>query len=778
MTNENFIKIGYMDHHYDGFMKTLTAEVLKQVLTSDRVRQTMARIEAETDQEKKGKLKEQLPVVLFACQMTEGGVRPKKENGLGVKSGFCLHDWDHMPESPREFYLKNIAGREQELSIVLAHITPRGEGLRLVTTLQDGEQIPQCQARLAAQFGMELFADPKIKDITRLSFLPSMDYVLYLDEVGLFEHTSSLQNEIACLQSEGTLQQHENVRQQSQGTLPQNENVHQQAEAQNGIVPQQNVAETFSYNGIRYSAIIEALEKRLATQGVAKVGERNNVLFLLVRELRHICEYNFQTVYMLTAPYFEGLPDAEIRRTIGSAIATNGRTITPLMRGVLSELKNESIDQQDDAEVMQMPKLPKLSAVEEMILSHYPKHLRSQVFMAMLPIWGLYGTHIRFDFLDGRENSLSFMTAVVGKSGSGKAFAAHLFEQMTQRIRVQDALERQKADEYVAICNKVSDDSEKPDDPRPRVRIYGDDITTSQFLEYLDNLKGEHGIQFTEEVARLQKAKRTIYGDNDDLYCKAFDNAIGGKESKSKMTRNIRIPIFLNTLFCGTPGAMHKFYNNPEGGLNNRIIYTFMPKVRMKGFPHYEKFTEQERAQFDEVCDRLSEAGKGGSQTRLPWLEKNILQLKNRWDKEDDENPDDVWYDLGKRSLVVSMRVGVLEWYLRGCPSDEKQIREICRVVKWMAEAMRQGVYAFCGKDYEEINEVDNALQQSQTRMTKNKKLFSLLADEFTTQDLIALRLQNGANANVAMVLSRWVADGLIRKVGDGRYQKVVQAVA
>lgn len=92
---------------------------------------------------------------------------------------------------------------------------------------------------------------------------------------------------------------------------------------------------------------------------------------------------------------------------------------------------------------------------------------------------------MRFDFADGRENSLSFMTAVVGKSGSGKAFAAHLFEQMIKRFRIEDAVERKKANDYLAMCNKISDASEKPDDPRPRVRIYGDDITTSQLLDYL-----------------------------------------------------------------------------------------------------------------------------------------------------------------------------------------------------------------------------------------------------------------------------------------------------
>lgn len=223
---------------------------------------------------------------------------------------------------------------------------------------------------------------------------------------------------------------------------------------------------------------------------------------------------------------------------------------------------------------------------------------------------------------------------------------------------------------------------------------------------------------------------------------------------------------------------MHKFYNNPEGGLNNRVLFAFMPSVRMKGFPHYESLTEIEQAQLDEKCDALSAAGKDGKKVQLPWLEKTIMMLKNKWDKEDDENPDEVWYDLGKRALVVAMRTGVLQWFLRGCPTDEKQIREIAKVVKWTAEAHRLGVYTFCGKDYEDINDIDNSLMQKQSRMTKNKKLFSILPDHFSVQELIALRAQNGDSTNVKMVISRWVAEGLIRKVSEGCYEKVMQLVA
>lgn len=768
---KNMVRIGYMDSCADRTMKLLTASAFKELLKSDKVRQTMNLIEAEPDAEKKSKLKQRLPVVLFACQMTENGERPTAQNNLVKASGFCLHDWDHMPTKPAQFYMENIAGREDELGLVLAHITPRGEGLRLVTVMKTGEDIATHQRQLAEKFGMEKYADEKIKDLTRLSFLPSADYIIYQNEEGLFEH--EIEDIPSPSEAFPTLSAAETI------TPPGTTEMGAKEGAKPDIVltapDTKSVAEIMEYEGLKYSSIIKLLENRVASAGKISEGQRNDVLYGMASELRHICGYNFEMLYSFLAPYFKTLPDNEIRKTITSALNRSGRQITPFLIGIINELKqfNSSVEEND----VLLPKLPKLSAVEEMILAHYPQHLRAQVFMATLPIWGVYGTHIRFEYLDGKTNSLSFMTAVVGKSSSGKAFAKDLFEKMTKRFQMEDDLEREKANKYVEEYNESGESGKKPKDPHSKIRMFSDDITTSQLLENLDNLKGEHGIQFTEEVASLNKSKHSIYGNNDDLYCKAFDNSVGGKESKSKLTRNIRIPIYLNTLFCGTPNSMHKFYNNPEGGLNNRVLFAFMPNVRLRAFPKYTKFSETDQALFDEVTERLWHSGEDGQMLEYPWLEKVIMSIKNKWDKEDQENPDEVWYDLGKRAMVVAMRVGVLQWYLRGCPSadDRKEIMAIGRVVRWTADAMRKGIYDFCGSEYEKLNNADNAIQSKGKYNSKNKKLYSVLANEFTANDVIAQRIQNGDSAtNVGTIICRWKQEGLIEKVGENRFRKVV----
>ncbi len=769
-TIKNFVQIGYMTTCKDKTMKLLTADALKELTNSEQVRQTMNLIKAEPDAEKKSELKRKLPVVLYACQMTESGVRPTAQNNLIKASGFCIHDWDHMTVSPAQFYMEKIAGREDELDIALAHITPRGEGLRLVTVMKSGEDIVTHQLQLAKMFGMEQFADPKIRDLGRLSFLPSADYILYINEKRLFERS------LEQVPSPSEAFPAKNAQKVITPPGTSAEGAEEGAEPHIVCTPPDavNMADVMEYQGLKYSRIIDLLENRVACDGKISIGQRNDVLYAMTRELRHICGYNFETLYSLLKPYFKSLPDNEIRKTMTSALNSSGRTMTPLLIGILNELKqiNSAVETMD----VPLPKVPKLSAVEEMIMSHYPAHLRSQVFMAMLPIWGVYGTHIRFDYLDGKTCSLSFMTAVIGKSGSGKAFAADLFDKMTKRFKAEDEIERAKANEYVERYNESGEGGQKPKDPHSKIRIFGDDITTSQLLENLDNLKGEHGIQFTEEIARLNKAKRSVYGDNDDLYCKSFDNSVGGKESKSKLTRNIRIPIYLNTLFCGTPAAMHRFYNNPEGGLNNRVLYAFMPTVRLRSFPKYTRFSEADQALFDEVTERLWHSGEDGKMQKLPWLEKFIMAIKNKWDKEDQENPDEVWYDLGKRSLAVAMRVGVLQWYLRGCPTadNKKEIAAIGKVVRWTADAMRKSIYDFCGSEYEKLNNADNIIQTRGGYNSKNKKLYSVLPNEFSGNDVIAQRIQNGDSAScVGTIICRWTSEGLIEKVGDNRYRKI-----
>lgn len=74
----------------------------------------------------KSERKKQLPI--FTPHATFPGGR--RLNSDAVPSGLSMYDVDHIP-APREFFREHVAARVRELGIVLAHVTPSTEGLRL-----------------------------------------------------------------------------------------------------------------------------------------------------------------------------------------------------------------------------------------------------------------------------------------------------------------------------------------------------------------------------------------------------------------------------------------------------------------------------------------------------------------------------------------------------------------------------------------------------------------------------------------------------------------------
>ena len=119
-------------------VRVCTPELLEQALDSPIVAHTCAEIEdalekcrrGELNKEDfetlKGELKKRLPIATFHATFTNG----RRKNEEAIPSGLCIYDLDHIP-NPREKWAE-IEARKDELRILLAHITPSTEGLRLV----------------------------------------------------------------------------------------------------------------------------------------------------------------------------------------------------------------------------------------------------------------------------------------------------------------------------------------------------------------------------------------------------------------------------------------------------------------------------------------------------------------------------------------------------------------------------------------------------------------------------------------------------------------------
>ena len=168
-------------------VRECTPELLNQALDAVQVAQTCAEIEdaleahrrgeltKEEYETKKAELKKQLPVATFHATFKNG----KRKNEDAIPSGLSIYDLDHIA-NPRAKWAE-IEARKEELGILLAHISPSLEGLRLVFLMQQGMSLAEAQAWMAQQLGDTQY-DSCVKDYARCSFIVPRDYVLWLDE--------------------------------------------------------------------------------------------------------------------------------------------------------------------------------------------------------------------------------------------------------------------------------------------------------------------------------------------------------------------------------------------------------------------------------------------------------------------------------------------------------------------------------------------------------------------------------------------------------------------
>ena len=69
--------------------------------------------------------------------------------------------------------------------IVLVHVTPSGEGLRIVFRIPKGMDLAGAQRWMSEQLGDANY-DQSVKDLARSSFAVPEDYIIYIDEEKLF----------------------------------------------------------------------------------------------------------------------------------------------------------------------------------------------------------------------------------------------------------------------------------------------------------------------------------------------------------------------------------------------------------------------------------------------------------------------------------------------------------------------------------------------------------------------------------------------------------------
>ena len=166
-------------------VQVCTPALFDQALDSPQVAKTCAEIEDALEAHRRGeltqdeyetikaRLKKRLPIFTFHALFKNG----RRKNEDAVPSGLCIYDLDHIPNPQVKW--AEIEPRKEELGILLSHISPSLEGLRLVFAMQQGMSLAEAQAWMAKQLGDTQY-DACVKDYARCSFAVPRSYVLFV----------------------------------------------------------------------------------------------------------------------------------------------------------------------------------------------------------------------------------------------------------------------------------------------------------------------------------------------------------------------------------------------------------------------------------------------------------------------------------------------------------------------------------------------------------------------------------------------------------------------
>ena len=706
------------------------------------------------------KLKQGLPAITpHACSF-EGN---KRKSEGATASGLVMLDVDHV-ESPQlwwQEFVSNLTNSDQwfkDNQIYLIAITPSGHGLRIIAERHQGETLELGMNRLSKLFSFPTY-DTCTKDLARLSYLMPWSYVLYIDTDG-FVWDSEDEGQY-WLTKEYQLNLNTALEQLTSPDAAAHEAELRECVDETREYP-------LEYDGIPYKDIIDELISLHG--GEPKIGERNNMYFTIANDIRYLCDFNPEHM-LIVLPDF-GLSQQERSSVVKSAVRRPRRNALPDMvtRALIAARQaheaenNGGLDMsQFRTDEMKMPKLPK---VLQILCRNLPAAFRPALVIAALPVLGALATRVRFKYLDGQTHSFSFLSCITAPAATGKSFIRQPIDLLLTPINRQDAIERQKQEEYREALKRAKNSKNQPEDPHACPRNNGISISVAALLKLLYYSGGKHLIAIGEEIDTLAKSERAgAWSQKTDIYRLAFDNAIYGQQYISENSFSATVQVYYNLLITGTHGGMYRFFNDVENGLVTRVAFATLPDMFATGIPKFAPYTDEEREEVIRIAERLDNESGDIECQRVSEALEQWQEEKRKMAEQTDSRAVDI---VRRRAGVIGFRAGMLCYLM-----NEKRSPKIAADFGlWVAEYVFRQQITFFGSQFEMCAKATDAKTDASRGAVKN--LLSLLPQRFSTSDLIGLRRRNGQSTDVHMVIVRWTKAGYIRKIADKQFVKLV----
>ena len=730
-------------------VRECTPALFNQVVDAEQTARVCAEIEDALERVKRGEMsredfdtfkaeqKKQLAIFTPHATFPNG----RRVNEDAVPSGLSMYDVDHVPD-PRGYYQSMIGDKAGELGIVLAHVTPSTEGLRLFFVVPEGMSLEEAQRWMSRQLG-DADYDGCVKDLARCSFVVPRDYILYLDEEELFKERKPAIGE----DLKSPTQRIGIANPDEQGN--------------------KNGNNELCFKGIPYTSIISEWWRR--NGGEPQEGERNVKLHKLAVNLRAICD-NKREVLMAVMPRF-GLSEQELKSIVDSACKEEPKGVSRVMQQIVESEERRVKNEESDAEAVAEETGVKVNVrslppgLKESLVG-VPPSMHIPVLCSVLPIAAAYADGVRVEYCDGNRQHLGLMSIVRGDQASGKSVCKNAVDVWKRQFDEEDALARKREEEWKERKKSRKANEKAPDDPKVLIRVVPVTVSCSTLLKRFKNSCGHTLYSFGEELDTLRKTNGAgSWSSKYDIYRLSFDHGEWGQDYNSDQAESGVVNVAYNWTMLGTNGAMRKCFkqDNIENGLSSRILVAEMPDSSFQKMPKFGRRTAEDEARIQQAVTRLRSFS---GLIDVPRLRKAIEDWVEEKRVEAAKDIDHVKDTYRKRAAVIGFRCGVVFHLLSGRDKESKACLDFARMmadyclyqqIKTFGEALR--------------NEYVDARNECQ-RYGANHSVFDQLAPTFSRDDLRALK-HDCTESGLRNIIMRWKRDGWIEPIDRHHWRKV-----
>ena len=753
-----------------------TADILDVVIHSTIVndicaeladcREQMMRGEMSRDDfaTKKAELKRRLPAFCFHAHFKNG----RRLNAEAIPSGLSILDIDHIP-SPETFYNEKVKERTKELGIVLVHMTPSAEGLRIVFMLPQKMTLAQGQQWLAGKLGLKDF-DEACKDYARCSFAVPADYIFFIDKEQLFATPTPQKTDTDTSENVATPtinQQHPQPTEETAATSneavdidPNTELLFDAFVAASGLAPA-----ALNNKGTRHNSLVSLL-----SMGICRLIPQEQLRAIIAcRMPAYARESDCQ---QLIKDFYEKYTNTnrpmsfQLRKIYTESLRNKATTTTPSENDIEQfEEKRETEQQAQTACTNNI--LNTLPPVLRKTLEGVPANMHMPVLCSVLPLAAAYADGVQVRYCDGQLHRLNLMSVIVGPQASGKSVCKSRVDLWMKQMLEDDARAREIEDKWKQEKKRRKANEKAPEDPCVLIRSVPITISCSTLLRRFKNSRGHTLFSFGEELDTLRKTNGAgSWSQKYDIYRLAFDNGVWGQDYNSDQAESGVVPVAYNFSILGTYGALKRCFKNDnvENGLSSRIFIAEMPDGAFAPMPVYGKEAEGLATDIDTAVTSLR-ARQGFVETPLlrqaigEWVEKKRIEAM--------ADGDIVKDTYRKRAAVIGFRCGVVASLLEG--EENEKVLYFARLT---AEYILEKQCNFFGEAL--LSEYKSA-EQEMVRQSRNGFIFDKLPPVFTFNDL---QKEKGANVSrnvINNIIYRWKKSGWIEKKEDGKWMKTRQ---